>query len=263
MFGVVPRTIWSGWTEPDEYNRIRLDCNCVLLEDGEHVVLVEAGYGSKWTAKERGLYAMEERSVVDALAEIEVDPSTITHVILSHLHFDHAGALTTWRDPGLGEAGGLDPTFPNARIIVQRQELEDASSNRSTMTRTYLRSHLDPVADRFDVVDGTAEPLPGIVLRPAPGHTWGQQSIEWSDAERDLVFPGDLCPTRLHAHPSTSMAYDMEPWTSLRGKQALLRRCADEGRLIVLDHDPDEPLARALESPERPGRHVLEPVHGL
>lgn len=176
MFGVVPRTIWSGWTEPDEYNRIRLDCNCVLLEDGEHVVLVEAGYGSKWTAKERGLYAMEERSVVDALAEIEVDPSTITHVILSHLHFDHAGALTTWRD---------------------------------------------------------------------------------------LVFPGDLCPTRLHAHPSTSMAYDMEPWTSLRGKQALLRRCADEGRLIVLDHDPDEPLARALESPERPGRHVLEPVHGL
>ena len=258
MFGVIPRTIWSTWSTPDESNRIALDCNCALLEDGEHTVLVETGFGVKWKARDRGIFAMEERSVIDALREIGVDPSRITHVILSHLHFDHAGGLTRWAIPDRGDDGGFEPNFPEARIIVQRRELEDAMQNRSTMTRTYLRSHLDPVSDRFDVVDGVAEPLPGLIVRPVPGHTWGQQSVAWSDLERKFVFPGDLCPTLQHAHPSASMAYDMEPWTSMREKQAFFRDCVEEGRLVLLDHDPTTPLARVIESAENPGRFHLE-----
>ena len=260
MFGVVPKPLWSKWATPDDGNRIRLDCNCALLRNGDQTVLVETGYGEKWSSKDRGIFAMEQRTIVDALREIDVEPDQVTHVVVSHLHFDHAGALTRWVDPSAGDEGGFVPGFPGARIIVQRQELDDAMLNRSTMTRTYLRSHLDPVSEMFDVVEGEAEPLPGIVLKPVPGHTWGQQSISWSSSERSFVFPGDLCPTLNHAHPAASMAYDMEPWTSMREKRAFFQEHADSGRIILLDHDPDDPLATVISNPEKPGRFHLEAV---
>ena len=258
MFGVVPKPIWSKWSAPDEANRIRLDCNCALLRDGERCVLVETGFGEKWTQKDREIFAMEERTVLDALHELDVAADAITHVVVSHLHFDHAGALTSWTDSARGDESGFSPSFPNAEIIVQQREWDDALANRSTMTRTYLRSHLDPVADRVRLVQGEAEPLPGIRVAPVPGHTWGQHAIYWSDTGRDYVFPGDLCPTRAHAHPAANMAYDVEPWTNMRQKAGFLRECADTGRLILLDHDPEQPLVGASESAERPGRYRLE-----
>ena len=260
MFGVIPKPVWSGWTAPDENNRIGLDCNCVLLRDGERTVLVETGFGSKWSAKDRKIFAMEDRSVVDALNEISIDAGDITHVILSHLHFDHAGALTLWKDPDRGDAGGFVATFPNAKVITQARELKDALDNRSTMTRTYLRSHLDPISDDFVTVEGAAEPLPGITVRPVPGHTWGQQAIHWSDENRRYVFPGDLCPTLCHAHPSASMAYDMEPWTTMCEKVAFLEDCVDGDLTIILGHDPENPIAKVVPPGEDRARHGLEPL---
>ena len=132
MFGVIPKPLWSKWSSPDEDNRIRLDCNCALLDDGERKVLIETGYGEKWTSRDRSIFDMEQRTIVDALRETGVEVDQITHVILSHLHFDHAGALTRWLDPEKGDEGGFISGFPKARIIVQRQELDDAMSNRST-----------------------------------------------------------------------------------------------------------------------------------
>ena len=205
---------------------------------------------------------MEDRTVLDALREVAVAAEDVTHVVLSHLHFDHAGALTDWSDHDLGDAGGFAASFPRAELIVQKRELEDALSNHSTMSRTYLRSHLDPVLDRFRTTDGVQEPLPGIEVRPVPGHTWGQQSIHWSDLERRYAFPGDLCPTLLHAHPSANMAYDVEPWTNMLQKQSFLRACIEEQSMILLDHDPDNPLATVVESDQQSGRFELQPACG-
>lgn len=260
MFGVIPKAFWSRWSPPDEHNRIRLDCNCVLLRDGDRTVLVEAGYGEKWSPKDRSIFKMEERTVLDALREVSVDPDEVTHVVLTHLHFDHAGAVTGWRNPSDGDRGGFTPSFPNAELIVQKRELEDALDNRSTMTRTYLKSHLEPVLDRFRTIDGAGEILPGIAVEPAPGHTWGQQAIHWSDTDRSYAFPGDLCPTLVHAHPSASMAYDVEPWTNMKQKQSFLEACIEKQRFVILDHDPDNPLATVVESEAQSGRFELEPA---
>ncbi|MHC4348263.1 MAG: MBL fold metallo-hydrolase [Planctomycetota bacterium] len=124
MFGVVPKTIWSRMVEADENNRIGMQTNCLLLEDGRKKVLVETGYGDKWTPKERGFWDLEDRTVVDALREAGCSPVT-------HLHFDHAAALTR------NDADGNPvPTFPNARIVTQQQEWDDALANKSTMHRT-------------------------------------------------------------------------------------------------------------------------------
>src|SRR5262245_61278692 len=90
MFGVVPKTIWSKLVQPDDQNRIPLQTNCLLLDDGSTKVLIETGFGDKWTDKERGFFDLERRTVVDALREINIAPQQIDHVIVSHLHFDHA-----------------------------------------------------------------------------------------------------------------------------------------------------------------------------
>ena len=143
MFGVIPRTIWSRLVTPDKHNRIPLQTNCLLLRDGTQTVLVETGCGDKWTDTQRGHWDLERRTVVDALREAGTEPEQIDFVIVTHLHFDPAAALTRWDDDGQPV-----PTFPNATVVTQEVEWTDALANKSTMGRTYLRSHLDPVADR-------------------------------------------------------------------------------------------------------------------
>jgi glyoxylase-like metal-dependent hydrolase (beta-lactamase superfamily II) len=252
MFGVVPRVLWSGMAPPDERNRIAVQTNCLLLRDGVRTVLVESGYGSKWTEKDRDIFAMERRTVVDALAEVDVSPQAITHVFVTHLHFDHAAGLTS-AQPG----GAIVPTFPNAAVVVQRREWEDALENRSTMTKTYLRSHLDPVADQLRLVDGALEVLPGISVEPVPGHTWGQQAVIARATSGVVCFPGDVVPTASHAGPAFSMGYDMLPYENMRTKRALFERAMREQWLLVLDHEPGDPVRRVERDETRPDRPVL------
>jgi glyoxylase-like metal-dependent hydrolase (beta-lactamase superfamily II) len=255
MFGVVPRTIWSKLAPPDQDNRISLQTNCLLLRQGSRRVLVETGFGDKWTEKERGYYDLERRTVADALDEAGCAAEQIDLVIVTHLHFDHAGGLTRAVPPGEPV-----PTFPAARIVVQRTEWEDALANKSTMTRTYLRSHLDPIADRLELIDGEQEIRPGLRVFPAPGHTWGQQAVRFDDGEGVVCFPGDVIPTVNHVHPSFCMGYDMLPFENMLTKKHLLARSAREGWRLALDHEPGNPVQRVLPDPRQHNRFRLEPV---
>lgn len=253
MFGVVPKALWARMVEPDDANRIPLQTNCVLLDDGSTRVLIETGYGGKWSAKERKIFALEERTVLDALGEADVDPATIDVVIVTHLHFDHAGGLTHLdrRDEPMS-------SFPNARIVVQRQEWEDALANKSTMTKTYLRSHLDPVRDQVRVVEDDTEVAPGVTVWPMPGHTWGQQAVRFETGDGVVCFPGDVLPTINHVGAAFNMGYDMLPYRNMLSKQALLAQAEAEGWRMVLDHDPATPVVRVVR--DDAGRFELTPV---
>jgi glyoxylase-like metal-dependent hydrolase (beta-lactamase superfamily II) len=248
MFGLIPKTMWSQWTEADAHNRIALTTRSLLVESRDGLVLVEAGYGDKWTDRERAMYELEPRTAVDALAELSVDPRDIAHVVLTHLHFDHAAGLTR------AGAAGPEPVFPGARIHVQRQEWLDALANRSTMTRTYFRSHLDPVATQVELHDGACAPLAGIELIPTAGHTWGHQSILIAAPDGPVLFAGDACPTVHHAHPAASLGYDMLAYESMLSKLEILGRAVRGGWRLALDHDPQHAFARTV---DRDGRLVL------
>ena len=255
MFGIVPRILWSALTTPDDRNRIHLQTNCLLLDDGLHKALIETGYGDKWSKKDRDIFCMERRTIADALGEIGIAPEDIDLALITHLHFDHAGGLTHTDD-----SGEAISTFPSADIIVQQIEWDDALACRSTMTKTYLRDHLDPVAGQVRAVQGEVELLPGLFVWPVIGHTWGHQAVRFFDDKGVVCFPGDLIPTIHHQGIAFNMAYDMLPHANMLSKQSLLERALAEKWRIVIDHEVDHPVVSVVRDPKRSGGVRLEPI---
>ena len=253
MFGIIPSPVWKKWCTPDQANRMPLQTNSLLLERDGRLVVVEVGIGDKFGEKERSIYAMEDRAIHDALHEADCDPKDVDAVIVTHLHFDHAGGLTRHA------ADGPTLTFPNAEIIVQRREWEDAIANRSTMHKTYLKDHLTPeVAERVTLVDGEDEVLPGVHVWPVPGHTWGQQAVRIDGGRQgQIVFVPDVMPTKWHSRPSACMAYDVEAWTSQQERAKLLRSASEKSWKLVLDHEHGHPVFTTSVDPDRPGEHIL------
>src|SRR4051794_10370901 len=185
MFGVIPRVVWSKAIPPDEKHRITVAHNCLLLtrtdENGKtRRVLIETGSGDKLDPKMRDVFGLTDYTIVEALGDANYRCEDMDHVIVSHLHFDHAGGLT--RKSRKGE--GVELTFPNAKIISQKQEWHDALANNSVMTRTYYRDHLDPIRDRVQLVESPA-PF------DTPGHPQKDALPKSSLAQRTTsVLPG-------------------------------------------------------------------------
>jgi glyoxylase-like metal-dependent hydrolase (beta-lactamase superfamily II) len=271
MFGVVPRVLWSKLAPPDDCGRILLGHNCLLLEPVDignkpRHILIETGSGDpqKYDEKTRRIFGLEDTWIKTSIEATGLRCEQIERVIVSHLHFDHAGGLTRraadgetpdWLPPGGGP--GLQLTFPNAQIILQRREWEDALLNRSVMTRTYLREHLDPPAcaagyvpqrdelPTTSVHERKLEVLPGIFVFAVPGHTWGQQAISFTDdLGRQVVFTPDVLPTARHVGAAYNMAYDVEPFISTVSRHWFLEEAVTNNWLLVLDHEPDHPGQR-------------------
>lgn len=257
MFGLVPKVLWSKLTAPDDLNRIPLQTNCYFLDDGSKKILIETGFGDKWTDKQRGFYDLQRRTIADALREIDIPPETIDHVVVSHLHFDHAAGLTRFNDEGEPV-----PVFPGAKIHVQKKEWDDARADKTTMSQSYLESHLAPIADQVVLHEGETEIFPGagLSVHPAPGHTWGQQAIRFADDQGVLVFPGDVMPTANHIGLAFNMGYDMEPYTNMLTKRRLLDDASRRGWRLTLAHEPGDAVVRVEPDPRKPDQFRLTPA---
>jgi glyoxylase-like metal-dependent hydrolase (beta-lactamase superfamily II) len=234
MHGVVPKTLWSKLVACDELNRVAYSTGCLLVEGGGRRILVETGNGDKYSVKEREMYAMDGRTILTALHEIDVAPESIDLVVLTHLHFDHVGGATRL------DGATLRPTFPRARHVVQARELEDATNVHHRNRGSYLAKDFVPLleAGLLDRLEGEVEVAPGVRVLPTPGHTPGHQSVlvDGGGGERAL-FLGDLVPTSVHVRLPFIMAYDVEPAVTLDTKRALFARAVAEGWLLCFGHD--------------------------
>lgn len=241
MFGSVPKPLWSRTNPADERNRIRLAMRTLLLEGPGRRVLVDTGLGTKDDDRFREIFRVEdEPSLEHSLRAAGVAPADITDVLLTHLHFDHAGGATR------REGEQLVPTFPNAKYWVQRRNWENAHAPNPRERASYLSENFDPLeaAGVLGLVDGAAELWPGIQLVLADGHTRGQQLIRASGGGETLYFVADLIPTAAHVRIPFVMGYDMAAIETMTEKRSLLERAVAERAWIVLEHDPDTALAR-------------------
>ena len=248
MFGVVPKPLWNLKHAADDRNRIRLVTRCLLVRGAGRVVLVDTGMGSEWNDKERDIYDIgsEDRSIVKALKSEGVEAAAVTDVILTHLHFDHAGGAVTRRN------GGLHPTFPNARYHVQRRHLDWAMNPTDRDRRSFRPETFVPLReqDRFATLDGAGELLDGIFVQPTSGHTIDHQIVRVGEGENAVVYCGDLIPTAAHLPAPWVMGYDLNPLTTMEEKHDLLSRAADNGWVLVFEHDPGHAAVRVARDKE-------------
>jgi glyoxylase-like metal-dependent hydrolase (beta-lactamase superfamily II) len=254
MFGVVPRTLWERRMPPDDRNRIRLALNCWLIRAAGRTLLVETGAGDKWDARRRDIYALDGAGrLLEQLAARGVTPEQVDFVINTHLHFDHCG----WNTRRAGDR--VVPTFPRARYVVQRGELEHARQPTERDRASYLPENFEPVAaaGQWWEVEGEVEVVPGVRVVPVPGHTRDMQCVLLEGSRLRACILADLVPTTAHLPYAWIMAYDLYPMLTLYNRKRWLPRLAREGWLCLFVHDPVTPAA-TLE--ERDGQWVAQPV---
>lgn len=251
MFGSVPKNIWSRVINSDAENCIPLVTRSLLIVDDQakRSFLVDTGMGEKWTEKLRGIYAINNNPAT----EVGINPSSLTDVILTHLHFDHAGGISYF-----DSNGALALTYPSAKIHLQRANYENAKHPTLKERASYLPENVEPLAaGDLQLYDGDAEIYPGIFVHRVDGHTTGQQWIEIRDGEQKIFFPTDLIPTSHHVPVPFHMGYDICAGTILKEKEQFGRRAVDENALVVFQHDAK--VACALLNLNERGQFVAVP----
>lgn len=241
MFGVVPKPLWEKSNPADERNRIELETNCLLIHTDEKKILVDTGSGTKFSPKEKDIFSLEDRSVlIDSLKTKGIEPSDIDIVILSHLHFDHAGGATR------KEGGKVVPTFPGAAYIIQKREWEDAMNNFGVMKYSYRKENLVPLQEsgQVEFIDGNSNILPGLSVIVTGAHTRSHQIIKIDSENKKGVYFADLIPTASHLKLPYVMAYDLFPQETLMKKRDFLNQAVEEKWQIFFDHDPKAPTGK-------------------
>jgi len=246
LLGVVPRGMWGPLVadEIDAEHRLLQALNCLLIETPAGRVLVETGIGARISDKARAMRSYEGPWIVPALEKAGFDPSTVDAVVVSHLHYDHAGGVM--RPDG-------SPSFPRARLVAQLGEWEIAMGDNPRLIAGYDQPELRLFRDLGlrDAVDGEAELLPGVSVFVTGGHSAGHQGVLVRGADRTLAFFGDLCMRPWSANPRWVTAFDDFPLDSVAVKQALFARAADEGWTIALSHEPSKPVGRLVRDRDR------------
>lgn len=267
MFGNAPRALWERWIKPDEKHRIPLACRAMLLEDGKRKILFETGIGAFFAPDMRERFGVvEDRHVLlDELAKLSIRHEDIDLVVLSHLHFDHAGGLLSTYEPGVAPK----LLFPNARFVVSRGAWERANAPHQRDRASYI-PELQPLlvsSGRLEIVDGkTSDALgPEFPLHFSDGHTPGLLLAEIPSARGPIVFGGDLVPGSAWVHLPITMGYDRYPELVVDEKKALLSDLVARGGHLFFTHDAEVAMARIVRDAN--GRYsAVDPmkvVHGL
>jgi glyoxylase-like metal-dependent hydrolase (beta-lactamase superfamily II) len=236
MFGVVPRELWKREHPADDRNRIRLNLTCPLIMRGGAAVLVDTGIGNRLSSVERKIFDHGEGWLLDGLKALGMEPGDVTHVVLSHLHFDHCGGIVRRRPSGV-----LEAAFPRARVLVQRGELEIASGSRNERLRAayrHIEECLAPLGKALEPLEGDTELMSGLDIRVTGGHTADHQIVIVSDNDGGcFVHLADIVPTRSHMKGPWNQAYDLDALRTMEAKADYLGRAIAGGWWVSFAHD--------------------------
>ncbi|MBL8635851.1 MAG: MBL fold metallo-hydrolase [Myxococcales bacterium] len=249
MFGNAPKALWSRYFSPDAENRISLACRALLVEVGDRKILLETGIGVFFAKELRSRFGVveEEHVLLASLAQLGLDPNDITDVILSHLHFDHAGGLLA------PYVEGQPPSllFSRARYVVSQGALARAEKPHVRDRASFIAElpGLLRASGRLHVLpDGTTHDLtlPGLRFHYSSGHTPGLLLTEvcGPSPDRAVVFAGDLVPGTAWVHLPMTMGYDRFPELLIDEKTALLSDLCQRGAYLFYTHDPKVAMSK-------------------
>ncbi len=241
MFGIVPKPVWEKVAAPDERNRILLSLNCLLIRSGGRIVLVDTGLGDKHDARFCDLYAVDRSrtTLLQGLARIGVRPGDVDVVVLTHLHFDHAGGAT------LKAGADWVPAFPKATVVIQEGMWAEALDPNPRTKGSYYQEDFLPLqkAGRVKFIQGDEEVAPGVVARLTGGHVKHHQIVTAEDGGRKAVFWADLLPTAAHVKPAWTMGYDLYPHEVALLRAKLVDEALAGGWVSIFEHDPSVAMA--------------------
>jgi glyoxylase-like metal-dependent hydrolase (beta-lactamase superfamily II) len=255
MFGNAPRTVWEKWIAPDSLGRIPLACRCLLIEFNGLKILCETGIGAFFEPKlaERfGVQTPERHLLLENLKAAGHPPETIDYVILSHLHFDHAGGLLpTYREI---QEGNNSLVFPKAKFIVGAKAWERATHPHSRDKASFIPGLTDKLKNSGRLIVYPKDPLPkelsdAVEFVISEGHTPGQMLTLFKGGKEKVFFCGDLIPGRPWVHLPITMGYDRYPELLIDEKAALYQRAVPEHWLLFFTHDSEAAGSRVQASP--------------
>lgn len=256
-FGAIPRTVWSRIMEPDEDNRVAFG-NCFFLVQGQgRNVLVDTGIGTKLSEEQLRARRYERDATADELLESAgLVREDIHHIVLTHLHYASAGNLTFIDDDGV-----LQPTFPNAVVLVQQGEWEKGIHSNIRTRALYHKEDFEPLLwhQKLELVDGDREVLPGLWLRKTGGHTEDHQIVVIESGDEGAIFWGDLIPSTHHLYLNAISAHDLEPMLTMERKAEWLEKAIRGGWVHFFSRDP-EIAAGLVKGDVRKRELTLEPL---
>ena len=250
MFGVVPKALWERTNPSDLKNRIEMASRCLLVEDGDQLVLVDTGMGNKQDEsffRHYGLWG--NYSLKSSLTKAGFHPDDITDVFFTHLHFDHCGGAVNRK-----ASGALVPAFKNAHFWVHKSQWEWATIPNIREKASFLPENLLPLEQsgrlRFIEDNGpfiSDTPFP-FSIQLINGHTEKQMLPVFDYKNRKILYAADLVPTVGHIPVPYIMGYDTRPLLSLQEKEFLLKKAFEQDTLLFLQHDPHHEIISLRET---------------
>lgn len=236
MFGVVPKALWSKrYNQGDELNRIPLASRPLLIEFDEKKILVDTGNGNKRDEKFNKIYDIDpsENDIIKGISKFELKKDDITDVILTHLHFDHAGGSTINVD------GKIIPTFPNAKYYIQKEHFNWAINPKEKDRASFIKDDFEPLIKEglLHFTMGQEELYEGVSVIPVNGHTNNLQLVYLDSGSESLLYISDLAPTSAHLPYTFGLSYDNFPLTTIEDKRNLLPKMYEKDSIICFEHD--------------------------
>lgn len=246
MFGVVPKSIWNKTNPADGNNMIDIAARCLLIEDGNKLILVDNGMGDKQSDKFFGYYyRWGDFNLDDSLKSLGFHKDDITDVFLTHLHFDHCGGSIQWNK----DRTGYEPAFKNAKFWSNENHWNWATNPNPREKASFLKENILPIKESGQLnfiqrtgrsIQNTSELVFGVFF--ADGHTEKQMIPMIQYKGKTLCFMADLLPTAGHIPLPFVMGYDTRPLLTLDEKAQFLNLAADENFYLFLEHDAHQEI---------------------
>jgi glyoxylase-like metal-dependent hydrolase (beta-lactamase superfamily II) len=237
MFGVVPKSIWNKLNPADENNMCSWALRCLLIEDGNRLILIDNGMGNKQDAKFFNYYYLHGSDTLEkSLQKYGFSINDITDMVLTHLHFDHCGGSIEYNS----DKTKLEPVFKNATYYSNAKHWEWAVNPNAREKASFIKENILPIKEsgQLKFIDDSTELIPGLSFIEVNGHTEAMMLPIIKYKQHTIAYMADLIPSVAHIPIPYVMGYDMRPLETLKEKESILKQALDNDWTLFFEHDP-------------------------